>query len=79
MARYELLRTREHEQVKEYDLDESVERQRALDERERARKKEDKIAKKQAKRDVQEAGRKGAMDEDTMASLGFGAFGSSKK
>ncbi len=78
-ARYEMLRTKEHEQVREYDLEESVERQKALEEKERVRKKEEKVLKKQVKRHAEDKAKMDSMDGGTMAALGFGAFGSSKK
>jgi hypothetical protein len=74
-----MLRTKEHEQVREYDLEESVERQKALEEKERVKKKEEKGLKKQAKKDADDKVRMEGMDDGAMAALGFGAFGSSKK
>jgi hypothetical protein len=73
------LRKVEHEQVKEYDLEESVERQRAIEEADRGKKKAEKVLKKQAKKDASEKARMDTMDDGAMSALGFGAFGSSKK
>lgn len=61
------------------DLDESVEKQRALEQAEKERRRAEKTARKQAKRQQEIDSSRMADDEAAMAALGFGKFASTKR